>query len=183
MDYTMNKKAKGQERSVEETEKLVRANLSKDGKTLDLTAGFIREYGAKDVAAFEFLTDLTSLSLGHNEIGTRGTKYIAQSKTLINLSTLNLFYNVIGNEGVKFLAVSDNLLSLQNLIISDNNITDEGAIYLAKFLPLFTNMARLDIRLNKIKEEGKNALHEAQKLMGLKHLLMDKVEGFQVKTT
>ena len=100
---------------------------------------------------------------------------------MILLLNHNLFYNNIGNEGVKFLAVSDNLLSLQNLIISDNNITDEGALYMAKFLPLYTNLVRLDIRLNKLKDEGRETLREAQKLMGLKHLLLDKVEGFQVK--
>lgn len=182
MDYSRNKQAKGQELVSGETEKAVRAGLSKDGKTLDLTAAFIKEYGAKDLASFEFLKDLTSLSLGHNLIGAKGVKYLAKSEVLTNLTTLNLFYNAIGNEGVKYLAVSENLVSLQNLIISDNNITDEGAIYMAKFLPLFPNLVRLDFRLNKIKEDGKNALLEAQKLSGLKHLLLDKVEGFQVKT-
>ncbi|MCH8156727.1 MAG: hypothetical protein IID18_03070, partial [Nitrospinae bacterium] len=78
------------------------------------------------------------------------------------------------------IAVSDNLLSLQNLILSDNNITDEGARYLARFLPLFSNLTRLDLRLNKIKDEGKDALIEAQKKTNIKHLLLDKVEGFQV---
>ena len=34
---------------------------------------------------------------------------------------------------------------------------------------------------NWIKEEGKNSLKEAQKISSVKHLLMDKVEGFQVK--
>jgi len=49
-------------------------------------------------------------------------------------------------------------------------------------LPLFTNLVRLDLRLNRIKEDGKNALKEAQKISALKHLLLDKVEGFQVKS-
>ena len=35
--------------------------------------------------------------------------------------------------------------------------------------------------LNKIKEEGKKALREAQKLAEIKQLLLDKEEGFQVK--
>ena len=181
MDYSRNKQSKGQDTPADATEKIVRAHLSKDGKTLDLTAIFIKEYGAKDLSSFEFLNELTSLSLGHNLIGPKGAKYLARSKVLTNLTSLNLFYNNIGNEGVKFLAVSNNLLSLQNLIISDNNITDEGALYMAKFLPLYTNLVRLDIRLNKLKDEGKDTLREAQKLMGLKHLLLDKVEGFQVK--
>jgi Ran GTPase-activating protein (RanGAP) involved in mRNA processing and transport len=182
MDYGKNKEAKGQNRATEETEMMVRANLSKDGKTLDLTATYLKEYGAKDVASFEFLNDLTTLELGTNLIGPKGAKYIAQSKTLTNLTTLNLYYNKIGNEGCKYIAISDNLQSLQNLILSDNDIGDEGAVMLAKFLPLFSNLVRLDMRLNKLRDEGREALKEAQKLSSVKHLLLDKVEGFQVKT-
>ncbi|GJL79157.1 MAG: hypothetical protein NPINA01_21460 [Nitrospinaceae bacterium] len=182
MDYSKNKQAKGQNRASDETEMVVRDNLSKDGKTLDLTAAYLKEYGAKDIASFEFLKDLTTLEFGTNLIGPKGAKYLGQSAVLTNLTSLNLFYNGIGNEGAKYIAVSDNLQSLQNLVLSDNNITDEGAIMLAKFLPLFPNLVRLDMRLNKLKEEGKQALQDAQKLMQLKHLLLDKVEGFQVKS-
>ena len=182
MDMSLNKEAKGQNRGFEESVAMVKSELSKDGKTLDLTAAYLKEYGSKDIAGMDFLEELTTLELGTNLMGAKGAKYLAQSKYLVNLTSLNLFYNSLGNDGVKYLAVSDNLLSLQNLILSDNNITDEGAKYLAKFLPLFTNLVRLDLRLNKIKEEGKHALQEAAKMMELKQLLLDKVEGFQVKT-
>ena len=182
MDMSQNKEARGQQRGFQETMEAVEAELSKDGKTLDMTAAYLKEYGAKDIANMDILKDLTTLELGTNMMGPKGVKYLAQSKVLTNLTTLNLFYNKIGNEGVKYLAVSDNLLSLKNLILSDNDITDEGAKNLAKFMPLFSNLVRLDMRLNKIKEEGKNALLEAAKKMELKQLLLDKVEGFQVKT-
>jgi len=180
MDYSGNKFSKGH-MTLEETEELVRDNLSENGKILDLTACYIKELGAKDVANFEFLRDLETLELGTNQIGIKGVKHIATSKCLTNLISLNLFYNNIGNEGLKHVAISDNLLSLQILNLSDNNITDEGARTLAKFLPLWTNLARLDLRLNKIKEEGKAVLCEAQKLTNIKQLLLDKDEGFRVK--
>ena len=183
MDMSLNKEARGQNRGFEESVALAKSELSKDGKTLDLTAAYLKEYGAKDIANMDFLEGLQTLELGTNMMGAKGAKYIAQSKYLVNLKSLNLFYNALGNEGVKYLAVSDNLLSLTSLTLSDNNITDEGAKHLAKFLPLFTNLARLDMRLNKIKDEGKNALMEAAKIMELKQLLLDKVEGFQVKTS
>lgn len=183
MDTSLNKEARGQNRGFEESVALVKSELSKDGKTLDLTAAYLKEYGAKDIASMDFLEDLQTLELGTNMMGAKGVKYIANSKHLINLKSLNLFYNSIGNEGVKYLAVSDNLLSLTSLTLSDNNITDEGAKHMAKFLPLFTKLARLDMRLNKIKDEGKNALLEAARIMELKQLLLDKVEGFQVKTS
>ncbi|MBT3923388.1 MAG: hypothetical protein HOF21_12520 [Nitrospina sp.] len=182
MDYSGNKTSAGQERILAETESIIRSHLSKDGLTLDLTAVYLKEYGAKDIARMEFLRPLTSLAFGTNLCGPKGVKYIAQSEVLVNLTSLNLFYNRIGNEGVKYIAVSDNLLSLQNLVITDNEITDEGASLLAKFLPLFTNLVRLDLRLNRISEEGKEVLREAQKVSNVKHLLLDKVEGFQVKS-
>ena len=182
MDYSGNKTAMGQDRASSETEGIVSMNLSKDGKTLDLTATYLKEYGAKDISQMEKLRPLTNLAFGTNLCGPKGAKWLAQSEVLVNLTSLNLFYNKIGNEGVKYIAVSDNLLSLQNLVITENEITDEGAITLAKFLPLFTNLLRLDLRLNRIKEDGKNALKEAQNNSSVKHLLLDKVEGFQVKS-
>ncbi|QPJ64290.1 MAG: hypothetical protein G3M78_02310 [Candidatus Nitrohelix vancouverensis] len=181
MEYEGAKEAKGYAKSSNETVMTVNANLSKDGKTLDLTACYLKEYGAKDISRMESLRDLTTLEMGTNLIEAKGAKYLSQSTVLTNLTSLNLFYNSIGNDGVKFIAVSDNLLSLQNLVLSDNNITDEGAIAIARFLPLFSNLVRLDMRLNKIKDDGKNALKEAQEKSTVKHLLLDKVEGFQVK--
>ena len=182
MDYSGNKAAMGQDRPISETESMVKMNLSKDGKTLDLTATYLKEYGAKDISQMESLRPLTNLAFGTNLCGPKGVKWLAQSKVLVNLTSLNMFYNKMGNEGVKYIAVSDNLLSLQNLVLTDNEITDEGAITLAKFLPLFTNLVRLDLRLNRIKDDGKNALKEAQKIASVKHLLLDKVAGFQVKS-
>lgn len=183
MDMSLNKEARGQNRGFQESVEIVKAELSKDGKTLDLTAAYLKEFGAKDLANMDFLEGLTTLEMGTNLIGPRGMKYIARSPYLKNLTSLNLFYNKIGDDGIKYLATSDNLTSLKNLTVSDNDITDEGATYLARFLPLFTNLIRLDIRLNKIKEEGKNALREAQKLTNIKQLLLDKEEGFNVKTS
>ena len=61
MHYEGNKEAKGYTKSISETEQLVRANLSKDGKTLDITAGYIKEYGAKDISKFEFLVFFVSM--------------------------------------------------------------------------------------------------------------------------
>lgn len=181
MDTSKNKFAKGQERSTTDIVLIVQNNLSKDGRTLDLTAAHLREYGAKDISNFEPLGELNCLELGSNLIGPGGVKYLARSEVLTNLTSLNLSYNKLGNEGVKLIALSDNLQSLQNLNLSDNNIGEEGAQTLAKFLPLFENLIRLDLRLNYFKEEGKTALREAQKLTKVKQLLLDKEEGFQVK--
>jgi Ran GTPase-activating protein (RanGAP) involved in mRNA processing and transport len=166
----------------EEIEALIKMNLSKDGKTLDLTAMHLKEAGAMDIARCEFLKDITALELGRNLIGPKGAKYVAKSTVLTHLASLNLFYNNLGNEGAKYIAVSDNLLTLVNLNLSDNAIGDEGAKALAKFLPLFGSLTRLDLRLNRIKEEGQTALREAQKMTQIKQLLLDKEEGFQVRT-
>lgn len=47
MDTSLNKESKGQNRAFEETEEMVKSELSKDGKTLDLTACYLKELGAK----------------------------------------------------------------------------------------------------------------------------------------
>ena len=180
MSWNPLRHTKQQYMSAEEAEKLVKHYLSKDGKTLDLTAMHLEEYGAKDIANCELLRDVTTLEFGRNVCGPKGARFLAQSKTLINLTSLNLFYNRVGNEGVKYIAVSDNLLTLRNLNLSDNGIGDEGAGMLAKFLPLFSNLVRLDLRFNHIKEQGKNALLESQSRSTVKQLLLDKEEGFQV---
>ena len=114
MEYSGNKAAMGQDRPISETESMVKMNLSKDGKTLDLTATYLKEYGAKDISQMESLRPLTNLAFGTNLCGPKGVKWLAQSKVLVNLISLNMFYNKMGNEGVKYIAVSDNLLSLQN---------------------------------------------------------------------
>ncbi len=182
MDYSGNKFSKGHLTS-EESEDLFRENLSADGKILNLTACYLKELGAKDLANCEMLKDLETLELGTNLLGVRGVKSLATSTVLTKLTSLNLFYNEIGNDGIKHIAISDNLLSLVNLNLSDNNVTDEGAKYFAKYLPLFSNLKRLDMRLNKIKGEGQELLLEAQKMTNIKQLLLDKEEGFQVKST
>jgi len=180
MSWNPLRHTKQQYMSTEEAAKLVKHYLSKDGKTLDLTAMHLGEFGAKDISQCEILQEVTTLEFGRNLCGSRGTKYLAQSKVLTRLTSLNLFYNRINNEGAKYIAISDNLLSLRNLNLSDNGIGDEGALTLAKFLPLFSNLLRLDLRFNHIKEEGKQALLEAQSLSPVKQLLLDKEEGFLV---
>ena len=167
--------------SKEQMEKLFHSQLSKDGKTLDLTAMHMGEIGAKDVANTESIRDITTLEFGNNLCGPKGARYIAKTSLLTKLTSLNMYYNRIQDEGCKYLAVSNSLISLRNLNLSNNEIGDEGAVMLAKFLPLFTNLIRLDIRFNRLKEEGKNALLEAQKKCELKQLLLGTEEGFNVQ--
>ena len=91
MDYSGNKTAVGQDRAISETESIVSMNLSKDGKTLDLTATYLKEYGAKDISQMESLRPLTTLAFGTNLCGAKGAKWLAQSEVLVNLTSLNLF--------------------------------------------------------------------------------------------
>ena len=167
--------------SKEQTEKLFLNQLSKDGKTLDATAMHLGEIGAKDIANTESLKAITILEFGNNLCGPKGAKYIGKSQYLIQLTSLNLYYNRIQDEGCKYIAVSDNLLSLRNLNLSNNEIGDEGALMLAKFLPLFTNLLRLDMRFNRLREDGKKILRETQKNTTIKQIVLDNEEGFNVQ--
>ena len=74
MDMSLNKEAKGQNRGFEESVALVKSELSKDGNTLDLTAAYLKEYGAKDIANMDFLEGLQTLELGTNMMGAKGVK-------------------------------------------------------------------------------------------------------------
>ena len=110
-----------------------------------------------------------------------GNFFISKSKFLKHLTSLNLYYNRIQDEGCKYIAVSDNLVSLRNLNLSNNEIGDEGALMLARFLPLFTNLLRLDIRFNRLREDGKRTLLDIQKHTTIKQFLLDNEEGFNVQ--
>ena len=165
----------------EQAEKLFHSQLSKDGQTFDVTAMHMGEIGAKDVANTESIQNITTLEFGNNLCGPKGARHIANSPYLTKLTSLNMYYNRIQDEGCKHIAISNNLLSLRNLNLSNNEIGDEGAVMLAKFLPLFANLIRLDIRFNRLKEEGKNALMDAQKRCELKQLLLGTDEGFNVQ--
>ena len=129
MDYSKNKEAAGQNRASEENEMVIRANLSKDSKTLDLTACYLKEYGAKDVSEYDSLKELTNLQFGTNLCGPKGAKWLAQSTVLTNLTTLNLFYNAIDNEGW-FVQIAGGLTMIGNEndenVIGDRQLVNPG---------------------------------------------------------
>ena len=120
MDTSMNKISMGQERLLAETESIIQVHLSKDGLTLDLTAEYLKEYGAKDIARMEFLRPLTNLAFGTNLCGPKGVRYFAQSEVLVNLTSLNLFYNQIGEKRKEFGQKQCSLIG--NLIIRNDQV-------------------------------------------------------------
>ena len=103
------------------------------------------------------LTNLTSLSLGGNEIGGDGAKAIA---SLTNLTSLSLDGNNIGDEGAKAIASLTNLTSLS---LHRSIIGDEGA----KAIASLTNLTSLSLHSNEIGDEGAKAIASLTNLTDL----------------
>ena len=89
---------------------LVEKRISEDGKTLDLTGLNIGLKGAKQLAAMESLSSLTTLHLQGNRIRARGMKALAKSPHLANLKHLDLWGNMLGDIGLKAIAESPYLI-------------------------------------------------------------------------
>lgn len=76
------------------------------------------------------LTKLNELKISGNNLGPKEAEVLAQ---LSNLTTLHIPKNDIGSEGVK--AIVNNIPNIFDLDVSSNNLGDKGAIEVAK-LPL-----------------------------------------------
>ena len=87
MSWNPLRHTKQQYMTVEEAEKLVKHYLSKDGKTLDLTAMHLEEYGAKDIASCELLQEVTTLEFGRNICGPKGARYTRARRPVILVHT------------------------------------------------------------------------------------------------
>ncbi len=103
------------------------------------------------------LTQLTTLILGHNQIGAAGAASLA---ALTQLTSLDLRYNQIGAAGAASLAA---LTQLTSLNLWNNQIGDEGAASLAAL----TQLTSLDLGNNQIGAEGAASLAALTQLTSL----------------
>ena len=115
-DWTPEKLQKYVERKIKRNDKVLRINLKPIG-----------DAGAKFLAEFSPLKNLTTLILYGAGIGDEGARSLAHSTTLANLTSLSLENNLVSDEGVKFLADSKTLSKLTTLNLYRNKI---GNIFL-----------------------------------------------------
>ncbi|WLD11866.1 COR domain-containing protein [Planctellipticum variicoloris] len=111
----------------------------------------------EEAGALASLTNLTSLILSNNNVGTEGARALA---SLTNLTSLDLRRNCIGVEGARALASLTNLTSLN---LNNNEIGDEGARALASL----TNLTSLKLNFNSVGPEGARALASLANLTSL----------------
>jgi hypothetical protein len=122
--------------------------------TLDLQYNYI---GTSGTAALAGLTQLKSLNLRHNKIDAEGAAYLAK---LSQLTSLNLEQNQIGAQGATTLAV---LTQLNFLNLRYTGIGDTGATSLANL----TQLISLDLSHNHIGARGVSALAKLSQLTSL----------------
>jgi uncharacterized protein (TIGR02996 family) len=94
-----------------------------------------------------------SLDLGFEWLRDEGAKMLAASPYFNHLAALELNTNGIGDKGAKALAESENLPALQYLGLANNMITDVGAFSLAK-APQRAGLRRVDLSKNEITSVG-----------------------------
>ena len=104
----------------------------------------VNEIGSKGVQHLKGLTQLTTLNLHGNKIGSQGAQYISE---LTQLTTLSLGLNEIGPKGVQYLSGLTNLTTLN---LYWNNIGSQGAQYLKGL----TQLTTLNLGENEIGPEG-----------------------------
>jgi small GTP-binding protein len=137
----------------------VRALAERLAELTQLTSLNLRynKIGTEGAAALAALTQLTLLDLGGNEIGAEGAAALA---ALTQLTLLDLRKNQIGAAGAAALAA---LTQLTTLKLWSNQIGDEGAAALAAL----TQLTSLDLGNNQIGAEGAAALAALTQLTSL----------------
>jgi uncharacterized protein (TIGR02996 family) len=118
------------------------------------------------LANCESLSRLTSLNLGHNNLGARAARAIASSAHLRGLLALNLWRNYVEPAGVSALLSSASLEKLQALNVGRNWIGPDGAkVIAASARP--PQLVALGLQSNGIGDAGGRALARWPDTLGL----------------
>ncbi len=117
--------------------------------------------GIRRLAALPYLSGLTSLNLGGNQLGPGVATALAESPHLGNLVHLNLDGNEIGPDGAATLAGSKNLANLATLVLARNKLGDRGVAVLAGSKHL-KRLEVVSLQENEIGADGAKALTAAQ---------------------
>jgi uncharacterized protein (TIGR02996 family) len=95
-------------------------------RALDLRYDYLRDDAIEALCASSF-TQLESLKLQRNRIGSQGARALAANPALARMTTLDLRENQIGPEGAQALAGSANLARLESLYLYFNDVGLDGA--------------------------------------------------------
>jgi Ran GTPase-activating protein (RanGAP) involved in mRNA processing and transport len=138
-------------------EKLFAENISMGGKVLNLSGKRIGDEGLKILLKQDLIKKLKKIDLRYNEITPEGAKILAQTSFLPKLKTLVLRHNFFADEGTVALANSSSFSNLQELQLGWNEVRDAGALALAKSKN-FPKLKKLDLRGNFLAGKTKDIL-------------------------
>jgi uncharacterized protein (TIGR02996 family) len=125
--------------------------------------------GVKDLVASPLLAQLTSLDLGHSEVGAPGARALATSRHAGHLAALLMGYCALGDGGVAVLVGSPHLSRLTTLALGNNGIGRDGAAALVRGA-YAGRLTRLDLSRNPLGDEGARALAGATAFVALREL-------------
>jgi uncharacterized protein (TIGR02996 family) len=103
------------------------------------------------------LAQLEYINYGSNNASDAGVAVLASSPTMSRLRSLSLSSNDISAEGLRMLALSTSLTSLQHLDLSSccvNDSPDDSALAVLLESPLFVQLTYLNLRSNRVSDEG-----------------------------
>jgi Ran GTPase-activating protein (RanGAP) involved in mRNA processing and transport len=117
-------------------------------------------------------SSLTELSLGYNRFVDDGARVLAAALPKSNLKVLNLNNNDITDVGIQYLAAGvSGSTDLIELNLRGNKVMDEGAKLLGQAIRC-TKLQSLDISCNPVTDEGVNAIVEALPMSSLAELFL-----------
>jgi len=150
-------------------------------KTGQVTADHGRELAAL-IANFEPVSQIATLILTHNHLGSEGVKILTQSQILPKITYLHLGSNHLGDEGVKIISLAELFSEVTTLNLECNGITAEGAKALAAS-PVFTKVTYLNLVDNRIGDEGALAIAGSDTFSNLTYLHLggNRIKSAEVK--
>ena len=140
-------------------DKIFKAGLSRNGKSLNLSGKKIGDKGVALLLAHDVLKKVTKLDLRYNEISEKGARLLAETQNLTQLKKLELKHNYLLDAGAVSLAGSRGFPKLQKLSVGWNEIRDEGALAFARSQN-FPKLKVLDIRGNFLANKTKETLRK-----------------------
>ena len=109
---------------------------------------------------------LTSINLGHNNIGDAGCAGLFEANLGRNLTVLKLASNAIGDKGCKMIPPLLETVALVELHLQNNSIGNEGVRAIAQGMALNNSLRVLNLNGNRVRDTGVAAIAATLMLTG-----------------
>jgi uncharacterized protein (TIGR02996 family) len=141
-------------------------------RVLDLNDGNrVANQGLEALMASPHLSQLATLKVGRNSLGSAGVRAIAQSGYVRNLRRLRLERNDLFDDGLRYLAASPAMQGLAILDMERTRTGDDAVAALARSQHL-TRLRLLDLGNNLLTDSGLSALARSEVLADVRVLYL-----------